>query len=162
MYQRILVPVDGSPTSNRGLDEALRIAALTKGQLRLMHVIDELSLAGSMGAYAAYSDWINVLRANGAELIQQAEAKAKAAGIAADTVLHDNFAGPVHDLVIQEARTWPADLIVIGTHGRRGLPRMVLGSSAEKILREAPVPVLLVRQPEAGDEAGPGSPAVNP
>ncbi|WP_338618990.1 universal stress protein [Pigmentiphaga sp. CHJ604] len=159
MYQHILVPVDGSPTSQLGLDEALRLAALTKGRLRLIHVIDELSLAGSMGAYAAYSDWLEVLRTNGEELLDRAQAQAKAAGVEADTVLHDNFAGPVHELVIQEARKWPAHLIVIGTHGRRGLPRMVLGSSAEKILREAPVPVLLVRQPEAGGEAGPGAPA---
>jgi len=153
MYQRILVPVDGSPTSNRGLDEAVRLARLTKGRLRLLHVIDELSLAGSMGAYAAYSDWINVLRSNGAELLQQARSKVDAAGVAVDTVLHDNFTGPVHELAIDEARKWPADLIVIGTHGRRGLSRMVLGSSAEKILREAPVPVLLVRQPEAEAQA---------
>jgi len=159
MYQHILVPVDGSPTSQLGLDEALRLAALTKGRLRLIHVIDELSLAGSMGAYAAYSDWLEVLRTNGEELLDRAQAQAKAAGVDADTVLHDNFAGPVHELVIQEARKWPAHLIVIGTHGRRGLPRMVLGSSAEKILREAPVPVLLVRQPEAGGEAGAGAAA---
>lgn len=159
MYRHILVPIDGSPTSRRGLDEALRVAALTRGRVRLMHVIDELSLVGSMGAYAAYADWISELRANGEELLNQARAQAEAAGVEAEVVLHDNFSGPVHDLVIQEARKWPADLIVIGTHGRRGLPRMVLGSSAEKILREAPVPVLLVRSSETGGDAGSGASA---
>lgn len=62
---------------------------------------------------------------------------------------YDNFEGRVHELVAAEAAKWPADVIVIGTHGRRGIGRMVLGSSAEHVLRLSPVPVLLVRAPEA-------------
>ena len=62
-----------------------------------------------------------------------------------DTVLKDSFAGRVSDLVIKEAGAWPADLIVLGTHGRRGLGRLFMGSDAEAIVRSAPVPVLLLR-----------------
>ncbi|RZL96209.1 MAG: universal stress protein [Variovorax sp.] len=146
MYQRILVPIDGSSTSRRGLDEAIRVATLTHGRLRLFHVIDELSFALAMDAYAGYAgDWLNVLRENGKHILGEAKATAQAAGIEADTVLCDSFAGSVHELVTTEADKWPADLIVLGTHGRRGVGRVVMGSSAEHILRYARVPVLLVR-----------------
>ncbi len=149
MYQRILVPVDGSSTSLRGLQEAIQLAKLTGARLRLMHVIDELSFALAMDAYAGYSgDWLNVLRENGGRILADAQSAAKAAGVEADTVLCDNFEGSVHDLVVSEATKSGADLIVLGTHGRRGVGRMVMGSSAEQILRYAPVPVLLVRAPE--------------
>lgn len=147
MYRRILVPVDGSPTSNRGLDEAINLAKLTQGQLRLIHVIDELSMAWGMEAYSAYGggDWIGVLRDNGALVVHNAQAVVEAAGIEVDTVVYDSFSGVVHELVTKEAEKWAAELIVLGTHGRRGIGRLVLGSGAESILRYAPVPVLLVR-----------------
>lgn len=156
MYERILVPVDGSPTSGRGLDEAIQLARLTHARLRLCHVIDELSFALSMDAYAGHAgDWLGVLRDNGHRILEQARATAQAAGIEADTVLCDRFSAPVHETVIAEAVKWAADLIVLGTHGRRGVGRLVLGSSAEHILRHATVPVLLVRAPaaETGVEA---------
>jgi len=149
MYQRILVPIDGSSTSNRGLDEAIRLARLTGGRLRLIHVIDELSFALAMDAYAGYSgDWLKEMQGKGTALLEEARAKAAEANVGADTVLRDTFKGTVHDEVIAEAAAMHADLIVIGTHGRRGLGRWVMGSSAEHILRMAPVPVLLLRAPE--------------
>jgi nucleotide-binding universal stress UspA family protein len=154
MYQQILVPIDGSPTSRHGLDEAIRVAKLTHGRLRLLHVIDELSFALAMDAYAGYAgDWLNVLRENGGRLLDEAVATAQAAGIEADQVLCDSFAGSVHEVVNAEAAKWPADLIVLGTHGRRGVGRVVMGSSAEHILRYASVPVLLIRAPEGESKA---------
>ena len=66
-----------------------------------------------------------------------------------DVALKESFAGRVCDLVVEEAATWPADLIVIGTHGRRGVGRLFMGSDAEQVLRLATVPVLLVRNREA-------------
>ncbi|WP_218509881.1 universal stress protein [Variovorax sp. dw_308] len=151
MYQRILVPLDGSPTSTRGLQEAIRVAQLTKGRLRLMHVIDELSFALGMSAYAGYGgDWLGLLREAGASVLEQAKSAVVASGVGVETLLEDHLAGPVHVMVTAEASRWPADLIVLGTHGRRGIGRTVLGSSAENILRYSTVPVLLVRDlPEA-------------
>ena len=151
MYQKILVPIDGSDTSARGLEEAIRLAKMTMGRLRLFHIIDELSFALGMDAYAGYAgDWLNTLRENGTKLLQDAKAKALVAGIDAEVVLHDSFNGKIAELVAAEAASWPAHLIVLGTHGRRGIGRMFLGSGAESILRTAPVPVLLVR---AGEQA---------
>jgi len=149
MYQKILVPIDGSHTSSRGLQEAIRLAKLTRGRLRLLHVIDELSFALAMDAYAGHSgNWLDTLREAGMKLLKGAKAEALAADIDAEVVLHDSFNGKVAELVAAEASSWPADLIVLGTHGRRGIGRMFLGSGAESILRIASVPVLLVRSPE--------------
>jgi nucleotide-binding universal stress UspA family protein len=153
MYQRILVPIDGSATSQRGLEEAIDLAKLTQGRLRLYHSLDELSLALAMDAYSIRpGEWIGELRRDGQRLLDEAKAAANAAGVEAETVLHERYSGQVHQQVLAEAEQWGADLIVIGTHGRRGIDRFVMGSSAEQILRQARVPVLLVRTPSAADE----------
>lgn len=150
MYQRILVPVDGSPTSERGLDEAIRLARLTGGRLRLLHVVDELSVAlGNAGGFAvAAPDMFKLLREGGEQILASARARVEAAGLPVDTALDDTLRGRVCDLVVAQAQQWPADLIVIGTHGRRGVGRLLMGSDAEQILRLAPVPVLLLRAAE--------------
>jgi len=156
MYQRILVPIDGSATSQRGLEEAIQLAKMTQGRLRLYHVIDELSFALAMDAYSGYAgDWLKVLRENGGRILEEGRAKAQDAGVDVETHLCDSFSGSVHQMVNAEADKWPADLIVIGTHGRRGVGRVVMGSSAEQILRYASVPVLLVRAPENEAQAEP-------
>jgi nucleotide-binding universal stress UspA family protein len=149
MYQRILVPVDGSPTSNRGLAEAIALAKLTGARLRLINVVDVMVFAMEADAFAGYaSDLIPLLREGGQKVLDTARMQAESAGLSTDTVLRDGFSGRVCDLVVDEAKAWSADLIVIGTHGRRGAGRLFLGSDAEQILRLAPVPVLLVRAAE--------------
>jgi len=146
MYQRILVPIDGSPTAERGLAEAIKLGRLTGAQLRLIHVVDELSFALSASqGMTLTGDVLDMLREAGAEILAQGAASVRAAGLQVDTVLKDSFAGRVSDLVISEASAWPADLIVLGTHGRRGVGRLFLGSDAETIVRSAPIPVLLLR-----------------
>lgn len=149
MYQRILVPVDGSPTSDRGLDEAIRLAKLTGARLRLVNVVDEITFATGFEGYAAYTtDVLQELRQAGEQILAGATATVRAAGVEVDTALFESFSGRVSDLVVAEAGRWGADLIVLGTHGRRGVRRFMLGSDAEQIVRGAPVPVLLVRAPE--------------
>jgi len=146
MYQRILVPIDGSPTSNAALDEAMRLARLTGGRLRLFHLVDAMKFANGFETGAVYvSDVLPLLREDGRRLIDEASARVAAAGVIVDAALPEVFAGPLAELVVAEEARWEADLIVIGTHGRRGIGRLVLGSDAEQILRLARVPVLLVR-----------------
>lgn len=150
MYQRILVPVDGSSTAQRGLAEAIRLARLTGGQLRLLHRLDALSVTSAMGAYGAYGgDALAQMRTDGENLLAQARALAVAEGVAADVVLDDGVRSRLADWVVEEVRAWPADVVVLGTHGRRGVGRMLLGSDAEQVLRISPVPVLLVRSQDA-------------
>lgn len=153
MYKKILVPIDGSATSARGLEEAIKLAKLTGARLRLIHVVDELSFAMSAGYGLTYTgDVLNVLREAGAEILSNAVTQAMAAGLEADSVLNDSFAGRVCDLVLAQAKAWGADLIVLGTHGRRGVGRMFMGSDAENVVRGATTPVLLVRA--AADAGG--------
>jgi nucleotide-binding universal stress UspA family protein len=154
MYQRILVPVDGSATSTRGLDESIQLAKLTGARLRLLHVVDGLTFATGMEFYTG--DVFGMLAEAGAQILAEAKARVEAAGVAVDTVLSETVGGRVCDIVIDQAREWDAQLIVIGTHGRRGVGRLLIGSDAEQIVRSAPVPVLLVRLPEA--QAGAASP----
>ena len=146
MYQRILVPIDGSPTSHKGLTEAIALAKLTGGRIHLVHVVDELSIAISADSFAGYSaEILPLLRKGGQKLLDLAKQRVATAGIEVDTTLREVFAGRVSSLIVEEAAAWRADLIVIGTHGRRGVGRVLLGSDAERVLRSSTVPVLLVR-----------------
>lgn len=152
MYRRILVPIDGSPTSNRGLDEAIGLASDQKAKICLLHVVDELIVTGGVDGMMymppSYIDeFVRALRAGGKKLLGRAEAKVRTRGIEVEAVLLETVGRRVADLIIRQARKWRADVIVLGTHGRRGLSRVVMGSDAELVLRETPVPVLLVRSP---------------
>ena len=146
MYQRILVPVDGSPTSQQGLTEAIQLAKLTGGQLRLLHMVDEQSITIEMSAYASpVVDLFALMHERGQKVLDEAREQAVREGVAADVVLNENYSGRLADLVVEQALAWPADLVVLGTHGRRGIGRFLMGSDAEQIVHIAPVPVLLVR-----------------
>jgi len=152
MYKRILVPVDGSPTSELGLAEAIKLAQLTGAQLTLLHVVDEAAVALLPEAAASASNVFDVMRATGGEILGKAKLDAQKAGVSAEPVLLDTASGRVSELVVEQASKHRADLIVMGTHGRRGVGRMLLGSDAEQVLRNAPVPVLLVRAREDAHE----------
>ena len=154
MYQRILVPVDGSEPSRLGLEEAINLAKFHGSRLRLVHVIDQFVLDHSFGSM--YANLMDSLRESGKALLAQGEAAARREGVAVDSVLLESLNGAAIDQIVRQAHDWPADLIVMGTHGRRSLWRMTLGSDAEGVLREAPVPVLLVRQ--SGSPSASGTP----
>lgn len=149
MYQRILVPVDGSSTSKQGLDEAVKLAKLSGASLLIVHVAKELTFAGGYETYA--DDVIGMLREAGEQILSEAKAVASAGGVQGDTVLLETIGGRLCDIVGEQTKLWRADLIVIGTHGRRGIGRILIGSDAEQIVRTASVPVLLVRTPEVED-----------
>lgn len=150
MYQRILVPIDGSPTSSKGLDEAIELGKLTGATLRLIHVVDAMMFATGFEPFAAYGgDLIPIMREAGTKVLQEGEARARAGGVQVQTHLFEPLVGRVAEVVAKDATEWKADLIVIGTHGRRGVGRVLMGSDAEQIARIAPAPVLLVRSAEA-------------
>ena len=145
MYKKILVPIDGSSTANRGLREAIRLAKSQKARLRLLHVVDEhYALAGAQpGPYI--EDMIDSFRRDGRRIVKGGVEMARRNGITAQGLMVESLTGGAADLIVREARKWGAQLIVLGTHGRRGVRRLVLGSDAEQIVRTAAVPVLLVR-----------------
>jgi nucleotide-binding universal stress UspA family protein len=144
MYKKILVPIDGSDTAMVGLKEAVKLAKAQGSQLRLFHVVNEFVLDYSYGAGLYGTNLIESLREGGKKTIQQAEAYVRQQGVAVDSVLLESIGGPAADLIVAQATEWPADLIVMGTHGRRGLRRLAMGSDAEGVVRAATVPVLLV------------------
>ncbi len=148
MYQRILVPVDGSHTSTLGLQEAIRIAIDQRARLRLISVVDESVVAQNFEGYFEIGDLLDALRDSGKKAIHNALALVRKHDVKADSALYESLGGRVSDVIVGEARKWKADLIVMGTHGRRGINRLVLGSDAEAVLRAAPVPVLMVRSSE--------------
>lgn len=145
IYRKILVPVDGSATSALGLREAIRLARDQKANLRLVHVVDELFVVTSMEAGPYTADTINALREGGRKLLERAARVAQKAGLKPETALLETYSGRAADQIVAEARRSKADILVLGTHGRRGVKRLVLGSDAEQIVREATVPVLLIR-----------------
>jgi nucleotide-binding universal stress UspA family protein len=150
MFRRILVPVDGSATSNRGLRMAIALARDQKAALELLHVVDELLVTPMVdgGVYVSpqyVDDFAAALRTQGAKVLERAEAQARKAGIGYRAVLAETVGRPVAELIVAHAKRCRADLIVLGTHGRRGLARAVMGSDAEGVVRMSPVPVMLVR-----------------
>ena len=155
MYDRILVPIDGSSTSTRGLDEAIRLGKLTRGTIRLMHVLDELVFVTGFESGATYlDDVLPKLKERGERILAEGKARVEAAGVPVETVLSECFATRTSAMVVAQADEWKADLIVIGTHGRKGLSRALLGSDAEQVVRLAKVPVLLVRAEEVAAGEG--------
>jgi nucleotide-binding universal stress UspA family protein len=152
MYTRILVPIDGSAIANHALDEALMIARATGAELQPLYVVDvpPVSVAATADFYVDIRDaYVN----EGAELSVDAAERLKQAGVrGAPRVADVELTGDdIAHRILASAREYGADLVVMGTHGRRGWRRMVLGSVAEQFLRLSPCPVLLV--PERASKA---------
>jgi nucleotide-binding universal stress UspA family protein len=150
VYKRILIPVDGSPTSMAGLREALRLAKNQKAKVRLINIVDELMIFSSAEAGLNIEPVIESMKRGGKHVLARAAKLAAAQGIRAETELWENATGRVAEVLLGRAKRWRADLIVMGTHGRRGVNRMLLGSDAELVVRNSPVPVLLVRSARRG------------
>jgi nucleotide-binding universal stress UspA family protein len=138
MYKRILVPVDGSDTATRGLKEAVAMARLTGATVRVVHVIDQMSHLSGFESYSAYSGYIVVhLRARGEAILDNACAIVRQAAVPVERKLYETGGSRLAEVVLEDARAWAADLIVLGTHGRSGVDRFFFGSGAEEISRKA-------------------------
>ena len=148
MYKKILVPVDGSPASARGLLEAVKLAKGLNAAIRLVHIVNEFVMDTALAPALYNEGLIESLREVGRKTLQDAEAFVVAQGLKPETQLLETIGGRVADSVVEEAKRQGADLIVMGTHGRRGVRRLVMGSDAELVLRGSPTPVLLVRAGE--------------
>jgi len=146
MYSKILVAVDGSDTSLHALKHAIELARNLSATLRIVHVVDmnwlplAPELAIDIEAISA------VRRSAGQKILADARETAQKAGLDAEALLVETETPTQHvaEAIAKEATRWPADLVLLGTHGRRGFQRMLLGSVAEGMARRSPVPVLLV------------------
>lgn len=142
MLKRILVPVDGSPTSMRGLEKALRLARDGGRRLRILHVVDGIAFSRDHSMFTATAE---KFRASGKKLVRDVMARVRKQKVQADSRVVENLTGRAADTIVKEANKWGADMIVMGTHGRRGFNRLVLGSDAEIVVGAAAVPVMLVQ-----------------
>ncbi len=147
MYRRILVAVDGSDTSNLALQEAVRLAAEQQAALRLVHVVDETPVYMAVEAPYQVAQYQEALREGGKKVLAACAAAARQGGREVETnlIIIENLGESVGDAIEKEAKDWSADLIVVGTHGRRGFRHLLLGSVAEGVIRVASKPVLLIR-----------------
>jgi nucleotide-binding universal stress UspA family protein len=153
MYPKILVPVDGSDTSKRGLDEAITLALELKSNLHLLYVVDDYPLMIEMSSAMSYEQVRSSLRQEGETLLNKYKAIAIGHGVQPDTHLCEITGGRVSETIVEQTVALGCDLIVMGTHGRRGFSHMVIGSNAEAVVRSSPVPVLLVRLPSKAQDA---------
>lgn len=146
MYQTILVAIDGSACADRALDEAIRLASLCEATLEIVHVVDNSYLKYDMG-YGNLADLRPDLVEGGRKLLANAEARTHAGQVVCRTQLVDEILalGDIAMAIDAAAQRTHADLVVVGTHGRRGVRRLVMGSVAEGVVCRSKVPVLLVR-----------------
>lgn len=145
-FRRILLAYDGSPSAEKALLKAADLARDSAAQLRIVHVLDELS---HVTGFESSMDVAALAEEGAARVLDEGKRKAREAGIDAEIRLVHVPGKRLADCVAEEAMHWIADLIVVGTEGRRGVGRLLLGSGAEQIVRLAPVAVLVVRDTES-------------
>lgn len=146
MFKRILVAVDVSGTSDLALETAIKLASEQEARLRIVHVIDTVNINMEATEVIDQSALLGAMIRNGQAILAQAEAVATAAGLAVETNLIEieTMNQRIAEAIASDAEAWSSDLIVVGTHGRRGLTRLFLGSVAEGTARLAARPVLLI------------------
>lgn len=146
MYSKLLVPLDGSATAELALGHAIALARMSSGTVVLLHVIEELKHSNGFERPKVYLEQVRPgFLATGQALLDAAAAQVRGQGVAVDTRLVESKGERVSELIAQQALAMHCDLVVLGTHGRRGVDRLLLGSAAEQVARIAAVPVMLVR-----------------
>ena len=148
MYNRILVATDGSDTASRACTEAIGLAIDQKARLRVLYVISYAYVSAILGGTYT-GDLLRRLRTDAQGTLQAIEATARSAGLEVEPILLEHHSTQIGEAIVEDAHKWQAALIVMGTHGRRGFARAVIGSDAVYVARHTPVPLLLVRSPAA-------------
>ncbi|WP_420472651.1 universal stress protein [Noviherbaspirillum sp. ST9] len=149
MYKRIFVAIDDSSTSQKALDEAINLASALGAALCVATATDEGPLTQhgmGLGSYIDVDKVKDEMRAASTTLLQQAVAKAATAGCTAEHMLIPPSSRRVAEMIAEAAGQWNADLVVVGTHGRRGVERLLVGSVAENLVRIATTSLMLVRE----------------
>ena len=146
MYQRILVPLDGSDTAQLGLEQAISLAQPLKARLLLLYVLDDLAWLVEVSAFADSRQLHEDLERHANDLLNNARRMAADRDVAAQVLVRRTSGQGIAEAIVAEVRRNDCDLVVMGTHGRKGINRLVLGSEAMGVAQTSPVPVLLVRE----------------
>ncbi len=151
MFKTMLVPVDGSPTSDEAVALAISLARDQQAKLIFCHALEEIALINAASTPTIDPTFaIQQERDYGAKVLQTAEARAKSAGVEASS---ESAAEDTIPMILRLVKEKQPDLIVIGTHGRGGFERAIMGSTTEGVLRKSSIPVLAVRHKEASDRS---------
>ena len=145
MYEEILVPTDGSEGSKRAVEEAAELAAAFDAVLHVLYVVETRALPMDVDT----GEILTELEAEGKQAIDEVVETADAAGVSTTEAVVGR--GTPHRAILDYSDQHDVDLVVMGTHGRTGLNRFLLGSVTEKVVRASDVPVLTVRT--SGEEA---------
>lgn len=147
MYKRIAVAVDGSDTSAAALNEAVKLAKVMNSRLLLLYVCEEIPVIWNIEGMTPFpmEDVTKAFIESGKQVLQKDKLRLAGSGISVETRLVEDYNARIGSVICKEAEQWLADLLVVGTHGRKGLDHLLLGSVAESVMRTASIPVLLVR-----------------
>ena len=145
MFKKILLPVDGSSTSNQAIEKTIAMAEAFKSEVTLVSVIDDYAFTG-VGVDFAYgqTEYLQAATVEANATLDAAKQLFEARGIAVASTLVEGHA--VFRGILDTAQSTGADLIVMGSHGRQGLKKLVLGSVAAQVLSHAHLPVMIVRE----------------
>ncbi|CAB1083775.1 hypothetical protein D1AOALGA4SA_11311 [Olavius algarvensis Delta 1 endosymbiont] len=135
--ERILVAVDGSAFSDMAVDQAISLGRICNSEIFVISVVDlypeQMEVAPAL---------VEKMSAEVRDHLDKAKQKVDEAGIVCETIVH--MGGNPHEYIVQEAKDKGIDLICMGTHGRSGIKRILLGSVAQSVIGHAPCPVLVV------------------
>lgn len=146
MYAKILVPVDGSSTANQALDEAIRLAKTLGSKIEVIHVVDNSYILYDTG-YQPPAGLHDAFVSAGQNILQDAKLRIETAGLPGLTRIIESPVGPgdISGTILHAAQESKAELVVIGSHGQKGFRQMMLGSVAEKVMHQCPLPVWIIR-----------------
>jgi len=147
MYKRIAVAIDGSKTSDAALSEAIKLAGEMKSTLLLLHVCEELPIMTVPDDMMSVQipEIMKVIEGSARSLLKKSKGQVASQEIAVETKLVESTGDRMGTIISEEAQKWNADLLVVGTHGRKGFEHLIMGSVAEGVIRTAAIPVLLIR-----------------
>lgn len=149
MYNRILVPTDGSAETERAVEHAVELAATHEATLHAVYVVNTASFA-SLPMETSWEGIGDLLREEGDNAVKRVYELAEERDV---TVEAELIEGSPSREIVRYAKEKECDLIVMGTHGRGGIDRLLLGSVAERVVRSSPVPVLTIRVGSETEEA---------
>jgi nucleotide-binding universal stress UspA family protein len=149
MYKRIMVAIDDSFATSKVLESAIESARQHNAKLAICHALDETIFAQREAAIMLSKSVTQVtlnLKESAQEFVGKAAEIARAAGVEVEEIIVESEVGHVAEMLANAAAEWQADLLVVGTHSRRGLERFFVGSVAEQLVSKATTSLLLIRK----------------
>ncbi|MCQ0091705.1 universal stress protein [Roseovarius sp. M141] len=139
MYKHILIPTDGSDLSLKGVEHGVRLAKENASQVSVIKVSQPYPLQSA----ATLDSWSTAQKAHAQDALAKAKAIAEKHGV--DITTRQDTNDSAADAILESAQSLECDLIVMASHGRRGISRLLLGSQTSEVVSHSPIPVLVVR-----------------